>query len=84
MSWLRPIWDPAARRPGPAPAQVNLLRLFRLGTALWAVAMVVTLVAAALSRAPWRTAALCAAGTAIGLALLAWEARRRRRQKSQR
>ena len=72
--------------PDPtAPIQVDLARVAGVGTAAWAVALVVCLVLAALGRTSWTPVTVCAVGALLGLAGIRWSrshdtmGRRRRR-----
>ncbi|MBW3087665.1 DUF2530 domain-containing protein [Bifidobacterium sp. 82T24] len=71
---LAPIVDPGARKPGPKPAQVDLHRVFFIGTAMWLIAAVICLVLV-LCGVDWAFKSLisCVAGMIIGVALLTWE-----------
>ena len=70
-----PIIDPHARRPMPKPVQVDLRKAFILGTALWAVALVICGCCWFFAHIAWFKLAtfICACGVAIGFAMLIWE-----------
>ncbi|NEG95177.1 DUF2530 domain-containing protein [Bifidobacterium sp. SMB2] len=70
---LAPIIDPGARKPGPKPAQVDLHRVFFLGTALWLVAAIVCLVLVLCGVNAVKSLIVCVAGMIIGVLLLTWE-----------
>lgn len=60
---------PAPTRPSPPPLQVDTVRVVQIGTALWAVALVVLLVLGDRVDAVWTWT--CVAGIALaGLGLL--------------
>lgn len=69
---------PPARRPDPPPLETDDVRIVGVGTALWALALVV-LVAARLGGADVRGwwLAMCAAGAALGLLGVRYCQRRR-------
>ena len=70
---LAPLVNPAARRPSPKPAQVDLRTVFAFGTLYWAMPLVAFVALQAAGR-PMRDAIIvCAAGVVIGLLLLIWE-----------
>ncbi len=48
-----------------------------VGMAIWAVAMVVTGVLAAVDVVAWRVPTVCAAGLGLGVVALAWERKHR-------
>ncbi len=84
--------EPPAPRESPAPGLGSLLRpstlapveldlraVFRVGIALWTVALVIAAVLAATGRVDARSVATCVVGAVLGGVALGWEARRRRR-----
>lgn len=68
-----PIIDPAVRKPPPKPVRVDLRKVFGLGTALWAIALIVSLVLLCLDHNTISFVVLCTAGVIIGVLLLIWE-----------
>ena len=62
-----------------APVEIDLGRVFRIGIALWAVAVVVTTALLLADQVEARTVAICVTGLALGFVALAWERRRRHR-----
>ncbi|RBP99791.1 DUF2530 domain-containing protein [Bifidobacterium xylocopae] len=70
---LAPIFDPDARRPSPKPVQVDLRRIFTVGTAAWALAMVVCFILLLCGLDSMKPLIVSAAGVAVGLLLLVWE-----------
>ncbi|NLE72449.1 MAG: DUF2530 domain-containing protein [Actinomycetales bacterium] len=60
------------------PLELDLRVVFRVGTGLWAVALVVVGVLAARGTADARAVAICATGFALGFVGQAWEVRHRR------
>ena len=62
-----------------APVEIDLGRVFRIGIALWAIAVVVATVLLLADQVEARTVAICGTGLALGFAALAWERRRQRR-----
>ena len=59
------------RRPDPPPLRTDDVRTVRVGTALWAVALVVTAVLG-----EWDAFAACAAGLGLGFVGIAYTKRR--------
>lgn len=57
------------------PLHVDLTKVVAWGTAAWGVALVVTVVLAAVGRTGWLPVAVCAVGMALG-GVGAWWARR--------
>ncbi|HEY0118836.1 MAG TPA: DUF2530 domain-containing protein [Cellulomonas sp.] len=57
------------------PIQVDLARVAGVGTALWAVALVVTVVLAAVGRTSWTPVAVCVVGVLLGFAGVWWSRR---------
>ncbi|MCI1218072.1 DUF2530 domain-containing protein [Bifidobacterium crudilactis] len=68
-----PIFKPEARRPSPKPIQVDLRKVFVIGTALWSLALVVAVILWLTGIETLGPALVCAAGVVIGLLLLGWE-----------
>lgn len=68
-----PIIDPSVRRETPKPVRVDLRKVFTIGTALWALALVVCLILDAAGIGLDYVRTVCAAGTIIGVTLLVWE-----------
>ncbi len=57
------------------PLRVDLGRVAAVGSAAWAVALLVTVVLAATRTTDWLPAAVCATGALLGLAGVAWSRR---------
>ena len=70
---IAPIINPDVRRPAPKPVQVDLRKVFLVGTALWSVALVVCLILLAFRLPVLQLLVVCAAGTIIGVMMLIWE-----------
>ncbi|MBT1177355.1 DUF2530 domain-containing protein [Bifidobacterium callimiconis] len=70
---LAPILDPGARKPGPKPAQVDLHRVFFIGTTLWLIAGIICLILVLLGKHATGALIVCVAGMIIGVLLLIWE-----------
>ena len=68
-----PIIDPAVRKPAPKPVRVDLRKAFGIGTGLWAIALIVSLVLLAFDRDTMPLVAMCVCGVVIGVLLLIWE-----------
>ncbi|MBT1163387.1 DUF2530 domain-containing protein [Bifidobacterium felsineum] len=68
-----PIIDPAIRKPAPKPVRVDLRKVFGIGTGLWAVALVIALIALTVHHGTESFVVICASGVIIGLLLLIWE-----------
>ncbi|OZG61385.1 MULTISPECIES: DUF2530 domain-containing protein [Bifidobacterium] len=68
-----PIIDPAVRKPAPKPVRVDLRKVFGIGTGLWTVALIVSLVLLVLHYDTVSFVILCAAGVIIGVLMLIWE-----------
>ncbi len=65
--------SPEPRSPDPGdPIQVDLARVAGVGGAIWAVALVVTVVLAAVGRTGWTPVAVCAVGAFCGLLGVWW------------
>lgn len=59
--------------PDPTePIQVDLARVTGVGTLVWAAALVVCLVLAALGHLSWTPVAVCAVGALLGLVGIRW------------
>ena len=66
----------AVTSPDPTePIQVDLARVAGVGTGLWAVALVVAVVLAAVGRTTWTPVAVCVVGALLGLAGIWWSRR---------
>ncbi|MCK9794699.1 DUF2530 domain-containing protein [Isoptericola sp. 4D.3] len=76
-SLVRLLTHPEERRPGPPPLRVDLRRVVLGGIALWAVALVATLVVFVLGRATVEAVVTCVAGIVLGGAGLLWERKHR-------
>lgn len=76
---LAPILDPAARRPSPKPARVDLRKIFLAGEAIWLVMLILALVLRLSSQTRLNTLTLftCAFGLVLGPFMLLWEKRTR-------
>jgi len=61
----------------PPPVQVDLARVTLVGSALWLVGLVVTLVLAATRTTAWTPVAVCVAGLALGALGHRWAVRHR-------
>lgn len=72
-SSLSSLWNPT--RTAPPPVAIDLARVMTVGTGVWALALVVTLVLAAAGRIEWDAAWVCATGAALGLAGIRWARR---------
>ncbi|MEE1295390.1 MAG: DUF2530 domain-containing protein [Bifidobacterium sp.] len=72
---LAPILDPNARRPSPEPMQVDLRKVFGIGTVLWTLALIGSVCMWQLARVAWfqEATVISAFGVAIGVILLVWE-----------
>jgi uncharacterized membrane protein len=68
-----PIFKPEARRPSPKPIQVDLRKVFAAGTALWSLALIITVCLWLADIEGLGPALVCASGVIIGLLLLIWE-----------
>ncbi|NMM94174.1 DUF2530 domain-containing protein [Bifidobacterium oedipodis] len=68
-----PLIDPAVRKPAPKPVRVDLRKAFGIGTGLWAIALVVSLVLLAFDRDTMPLVTMCVCGVVIGVLLLIWE-----------
>ncbi|WP_033495426.1 DUF2530 domain-containing protein [Bifidobacterium biavatii] len=68
-----PIINPDACRPAPKPVRVDLRKVFLFGTAMWAVALVVSAILLFAGVPALRVLIVCAAGTVIGVMMLIWE-----------
>ena len=69
-------------RTPPPPVDVDLGRVMLVGTAVWAVALVVALVLALTGEASWMPAWVCATGMVLGLLGAGWARRNTARQKA--
>lgn len=76
---LAPILDPAARRPSPKPARVDLRKIFLAGEAIWFVMLILALILRLSSQTRLNTLTLftCAFGLVLGPFMLLWEKRTR-------
>jgi len=63
------------RRTPPPPVPVDLGRVMRIGTLVWAAALVVTVVLAAVGSIAWNASWVCGAGIALGLLGSRWARR---------
>ncbi|MCH4161269.1 MAG: DUF2530 domain-containing protein [Bifidobacterium sp.] len=70
---LAPIFQPETRRPSPKPIQVDLRKVFVVGTSLWSLALIITVCLWLAGIEPLGPALVCASGVIIGLMLLIWE-----------
>ena len=70
---LASIFDPAARRPSPKPARVDLRKVFLIGTAVWMAALIVCAMLLALHVPALKELVVCVAGVLVGIILLVWE-----------
>lgn len=70
---LAPILDPGARKPGPKPAQVDLHRVFFIGTCVWLLGGIICLALVLLGRNAIPELIICLSGMIIGVLLLIWE-----------
>ncbi|PJM79403.1 DUF2530 domain-containing protein [Bifidobacterium scaligerum] len=68
-----PIIDPAVRKPAPKPVRVDLRKVFGIGTALWAMALVAALIVTLFDDRAESMVIMCASGVIIGLLMLVWE-----------
>lgn len=68
-----PIYDPSHRRPSPKPVQVDLRKVFIMGTVLWALALIVCSIMLACGKPMLQNVQICASGTIVGICLLIWE-----------
>lgn len=68
-----PIIDPNVRKPAPKPVRVDLRIVFGIGTALWAIAAVICVIAAWMGANTLKACVVCVTGVIIGLLLLLWE-----------
>ncbi len=68
-----PIIDPAQRKPAPKPVRVDLRIVFSLGTGLWAIALIVSIVLNMMGFKMTEICIVCICGVATGLILLVWE-----------
>ncbi len=68
---------PIVQRPVAPPVQVDLARVTVVGSALWAVALVVCVVLGATGTLGWLPAAVCATGLALGGLGYLWAVRHR-------
>ncbi|ASR56434.1 DUF2530 domain-containing protein [Cellulomonas sp. CW35] len=64
-------------QPPPPPVEVDLARVTVVGSALWLLALVVTVVLALVGTTGWTPVAVCATGLALGGLGYRWAARRR-------
>ncbi|HQY34092.1 DUF2530 domain-containing protein [Actinotalea sp.] len=62
-----------------APVEIDLRRVFRVGIALWTLALVVVAVATLTGVTTGRAVPICIAGLLLGGLALGWEHRRARR-----
>lgn len=62
-----------------APVEIDLRRVFWVGIALWALALVVVAVATLAGATTGRAVPICVAGLLLGVLALGWEHRRSRR-----
>ena len=68
---------PAPSRPSPPPLQVDTARVVQIGTALWAVALVVLLVLGDRVDQVWTWTCVAAiALAALGLGIMRWQGQR--------
>jgi len=63
------------RRTPPPPVPVDLARVMRVGTLVWAAALVVTLVLAVVGSIAWDAVWVCGVGIALGLLGVRWARR---------
>lgn len=70
---IAPIIDPAVRKPAPKPVRVDLRKTFAIGTVLWVVALVISLIVLACGVNDMAIVVICICGIVIGLLLLVWE-----------
>jgi hypothetical protein len=68
-----PLIDPSVRKPAPKPVRVDLRKTFIIGTGLWVVALVVSLILLAFNHRTIPLVIMCVAGIIIGLLMLVWE-----------
>ena len=64
-------------QPPPPPVEVDLARVTVVGSALWLLALVVTVVLALVGTTEWTPVAVCVTGLALGGLGYRWAARRR-------
>ena len=68
---------PAPSRPSPPPLRVDTARVVQVGTALWAVALVVLLVLGDRVDRVWTWTCVAAIALALlGLAIMRWQGQR--------
>ncbi len=70
-----PIYDPNARRTSPKPMQVDLHKVFIIGTICWAIALIVSIIGFSMTHtASFHQAVfICGCGVLVGIVLLIWE-----------
>lgn len=68
-----PIVNPDARKTTPKPLRVDLRKIFAIGTLVWLVAFIFSLIIALAHLTTWFPVAICASGVIIGVLLLIWE-----------
>lgn len=68
-----PIFNPDARKPSPKPVQVDLRRIFLLGTGLWTVALLILVALKLYGLDTIKPISVCVSGIVIGLLMLVWE-----------
>lgn len=75
------LLHPQSDRPEPAPLDVNLRLVIGIGSAVWALALIVVVTLGTTGHlAEWqRSALVCAAGITLGGAATLWERRHRAR-----
>ena len=72
---------PTTRKPAPPPLEVDILRVVVVGTALWAVALVVLLLLGDRVAPVWKWT--CVAGialAAVGIGIMRWQGQLRRKR----
>ncbi|MFT8356439.1 DUF2530 domain-containing protein [Bifidobacterium aquikefiri] len=70
---LAPIFSQKARRPSPKPVQVDLRRIFIIGTIVWFAALIFFAILEICGVDVKPAIGVSASGVAIGIMLLIWE-----------
>ncbi|MCH4209590.1 DUF2530 domain-containing protein [Bifidobacterium sp.] len=71
---IAPIINPDVRKSSPQPAQVDLRKVFLIGTGLWVLATAIcAILMLVFDFAILKLLIICAAGIATGIVLLLWE-----------
>ncbi|MBL0887526.1 DUF2530 domain-containing protein [Myceligenerans indicum] len=68
---------PERRRPSPPAPRANLARILLVGMAIWAIALICTLVMVLAGAGDWTAVAVCGTGLLLGAPGILWARRRK-------